>query len=139
MMTSPGQLINALQRNPHIVIPMIRQADPAILKRRPPSGKWSIHEHACHLAEAEQLFQRRLDIMLSQEKPVIKSYDPGRDDPEDALLHVDLEDALRRYSILRRKLVVRLRGLTAKDWAKTAEHRVQLLLDVHHDPASRTA
>jgi hypothetical protein len=74
------------------------------------------------LAIADELYQRRLDIMLSQDKPIIKSYDFGRDDPEDALLRVDLEDALRRYSRLRQELVARLRGLTAKDWANTAEH-----------------
>ena len=121
-MTSPQQLIEALERGPGIVIPMVRQADSAILKQRPPSGKWSIHEHACHLAVAEQLFHRRLDIMLSQEKPVIKSYEPGRDDPDDALLRVDLEDALRRYQNLRAELVIKLRSLSAKDCGKTAEH-----------------
>jgi uncharacterized damage-inducible protein DinB len=121
-MTSPEQLIDALERGPHIVIPMVRQADPAVLKRRPARGKWSIHEHACHLATADELYQRRLDIMLLQEKPAIKSYDPGRDDPEDALLHVDLDDALKRYTTSRNELVRRLRGLTPKDWAKTAEH-----------------
>src|SRR5215813_4279847 len=104
LMTSPQQLIEALERGPEIVIPMVRQADPAILKRRPPSGKWSIHEHACHLAVADELFHRRLDIMLSHDRPVIKSYDPGRDEPEDALLHVDLEDALKRYKKLRTAL-----------------------------------
>ena len=121
-MTLPEQLMDALERGPQIVIPMVHQADPAILKRRPVPGKWSIHEHACHLAEAEKIFSRRLDIMLSQEKPVIKSYDPGRDDPDDALLHVDLEDALARYRDLRVKLVVRLRGLRDSDWARTAAH-----------------
>ena len=121
-MASPQQLIEALERGPEIVIPMVRQADPAILKRRPPSGKWSIHEHACHLAVADELFHRRLDIMLSHDRPVIKSYDPGRDEPEDALLHVDLEDALKRYKKLRMALVSKLRGVAAKDWAKTAEH-----------------
>jgi hypothetical protein len=121
-MTSPQQLIEALERGPEIVILTVRQADPTILKRRPPSGKWSIHEHACHLAIADELYQQRLDIMVSQEKPVIKSYDPGRDDPEDALLKVDLEDALRRYASSRGEVVRRLRLLTRQDWAKTAEH-----------------
>jgi hypothetical protein len=121
-MASPQQLIEALERGPEIVIPMVRQADPAILKRRPPSGKWSVHEHACHLALADQLFHRRLGIVLSHDKPVIKSYDPGRDEPDDALLRVDLDDALRRYRSLRAELVTKLRGLTAKDWEKTAEH-----------------
>ena len=121
-MTSPEQLIDALERGPHIVIPMIRQADSSALKRRPARGKWSIHEHACHLAMADELYQRRLDIMVSQDKPVIKSYDPGRDDPEDALLHVDLEDALARYTTLRKELVRRLRVLTPEDWSKRADH-----------------
>jgi len=121
-MNTPEQLIDALERGPRIVIPMIRQADPSVLKRRPAPSKWSIHEHGCHLAEADQLYHRRLDIMLSQEKPIIKSYDPGRDDPDDKLLHVDLEGALKRYTTLRQELLVRLRGLTARDWARTAEH-----------------
>jgi hypothetical protein len=121
-MTSPEQLIDALERGPSIVIPMIRQADAAVLKRRPAPRKWSIHEHACHLAVTDELYQRRLDIVLEQAKPVIKSYDPGRDEPEDALLHVDLGEALQRYTRLRRHLVRRLRTLIPKDWAKTAEH-----------------
>jgi len=60
--------------------------------------------------------------MLSQEKPIIKSYDPGRDDPEDALLKVHLDDALRQYANLRSELVARLHRLTRQDWAKIAEH-----------------
>jgi hypothetical protein len=121
-MTSPEQLIEALERGPTIVIPLIRQADPLVLKRRPAKEKWSIHEHACHLAEADQLFQHRLETMLSEENPSIKSYDPGRDDPQDALLQVDLDMAVRRYETLRRELVKRLRTLTANDWSRSAEH-----------------
>jgi hypothetical protein len=122
MMTSPQELIDALERGPGIVIPMVRQTDRAVMKRRPAPGKWSIHEHACHLAQADQVYLGRLDVMLSSDKPVIQSYDPGRDDPEDALLHVDLEDALKRYAGQRKQLVARLRQLTSTDWAKTAEH-----------------
>ena len=96
-MTSTELLTAALERAPGIVIPLVRQADPAILKRRPPSGKWSIHEHACHLTEVHALMAGRLDLMLAQDNPVIASYDPGRDHPPDALLRIDLEDALRRF------------------------------------------
>ena len=41
-MTSAEDLIAALERAPGIVIPLVRQANPAILERRPLSGKWSI-------------------------------------------------------------------------------------------------
>src|ERR1700704_7137172 len=121
-MTATEQLIAALERAPAIVIPLVRQANPEILKRRPQPGEWSIHEHACHLAEVHPLFFRRLDLMLSETNPVISSYDPGRDDPDDALLKLDLDASPRRFEDDRARLVARLRELRAEDWTPTAGH-----------------
>ena len=122
IMTAAQRLIEALERAPGILIPLVRQADPAIVKQRPPSGKWSIHEHACHLAAVHPLFFTRLDLMLSEKNPAIRSYEPGRDDHPDALLHVDLDDALARFQRDRGRLVERLRRLRPEDWARTATH-----------------
>ena len=121
-MTLMEQLIAALEQAPGIVVPLVQQADPAILKQRPPSGKWSIHEHACHLAEVHPLLFQRLDLMLSEDNPTIRSYDPGRDDPQDALLQINLDDALQRFKQDRDRLVKRLRQLGLGDWTRTAEH-----------------
>lgn len=121
-LTSTTEIVEALERAPRIVIPMIRQADPEILKRRPSPGKWSIHEQACHLAAVHPLFFSRLDLMLSQDNPVIRSYDPGRDDPDGALLQVDLHEALQRFERDRAVLVARLGGLRPGDWTRTAQH-----------------
>jgi hypothetical protein len=121
-MTLADDLVAALERAPDIVVPLVRQADPAILKRRPAPGEWSIHENACHLAEVHPLFFRRLDLMLAEVDPVIRSYDPGRDDPEDALLSLDLDASLRRFEADRARLVARLRDLRPGDWARTARH-----------------
>ena len=115
-------LIAALERAPAVVIPLVRQAAPAILKRRPAPGEWSIHENACHLAEVHPLFVRRLDLMLAETDPAIISYDPGRDDPEDALLKLDLDASLRRFEEDRGRIVARLRTLTPAEWARTARH-----------------
>ena len=121
-MTATEQVIAALERAPGIVGPLVRQAAPAIVKRRPPSGQWSIHEHACHLAEVHPLFFKRLDLMLREDDPVIGSYDPGRDDPADALLDVDLAAAQRRFEEDRARLVEQLRRLRPGDWTRTARH-----------------
>jgi uncharacterized damage-inducible protein DinB len=121
-MESVKLLIATLERAPGIVLPLVRQADPTILKRRPPSGKWSIHEHACHLAEVHALFFQRLDLMLAQDNPGVKSYDPGRDDPQDALLGINLQNALDRFKEDRGRLVERLRRLRPEDWTRTARH-----------------
>jgi len=119
---SVDALIAALERAPALVIPLVRQADPAILKRRPAPGEWSIHENACHLAEVHPLFFHRLDLMLAETDPEIRSYDPGRDDPDDALLKLDLEDSLRRFEHDRGRIVARLRALRPEDWRRTARH-----------------
>ena len=121
-MASTDELMAALERAPAIVIPLVRQANPEILKRRPAPGEWSIHENACHLAEVHPLFFQRLDLMLSDTNPVIRSYDPGRDDPDDALLKLDLDASLRRFADDRARLVARLRQLSAADWTRTARH-----------------
>lgn len=121
-MTSAEEIIEALERAPRIIIPLVHQADPAILKQRPPSGKWSIHEHACHLAQVHPLFFQRLDLMLSEDNPIIRSYDPGRDDPPHSLLQLNLEEALHCFERDRSRLVERLRQLRAGDWTRTAQH-----------------
>jgi hypothetical protein len=120
--TSGQELIAALERTPAIVIPLVGQAHPAIVKRRPSPGEWSIYENACHLAEVHPLFLQRLALTLAEENPLIRSYDPGRDDPEDALLRVDLGTATRRFEHDRGRLVERLRQLRPEDWTRTARH-----------------
>jgi hypothetical protein len=117
-----GEVIAALERAPRMVIPLARQAPTGILKRRPPSGKWSIHEHVAHLAEVHAVMGRRLDLMLSEDEPLIRSYEPGRDDPDDHLLQFDYQDALQRYARDRTALVDRLRRLTEAEWWKPARH-----------------
>jgi hypothetical protein len=115
-------VIDALARAPRIVVPLVREMPPALLKRRPAPGKWSAHEHACHLAVVHDLFFRRLDQMLSQPAPAITPYDPGTQDPDDALLKLDLDASLAAYAHDRARLVERIRQLSPVEWQRTADH-----------------
>ena len=121
-MTNPESVIAALENAPGIIVPMVREVPGAIIKRRPQPGKWSAHEHACHLAEVHPIFFSRLDLMLRETNPRITSYDPARDMEEDALLKMDLYEAMGRFSSDRRRLVDQLKGLSAGDWQRTATH-----------------
>jgi hypothetical protein len=103
-------------------VALAREVPEPILKRRPAPGKWSAHEHACHLAVVHELFFQRLDRMLADPRPVIRPYDPGADDADGLLLGMDLDAALERYEADRIRLVRRLRTLTEKEWQRTAEH-----------------
>lgn len=106
---SVPSVIDALERAPAIVVPLVREVPRTFLKRRPKSGKWSAHEHACHLGVVHALFFERLDHMLLNPAPVITPYDPGTHDPDDALLRRDLDESLDSYVRDRVRLVRRLR------------------------------
>jgi DinB family protein len=121
-MTNPESVIAALENAPGIIVPMVREIPGAVIKRRPQPGKWSAHEHACHLAEVHPLFFSRLDLMLREPNPRITPYDPARDMEEDALLKMDLYEAMGRFSSDRRRLVEKLKELSPEDWQRTAAH-----------------
>ena len=119
---SIGAVIEALDRAPFLILPLVREVPPAIIKLRPMPGKWSAHEHACHLAVVHRLFFERLDLMLRDPKPVITPYLPDKADPDDMLLKMDLEQSLLQYATDRQRLVARLVTLGSSDWHRTAEH-----------------
>jgi hypothetical protein len=115
-------VVDALARAPEIVVPMVREVPRAILRRRPAPGRWSAHEHACHLAHVHALFTERLDRMLREPEPFFAGYQPGDQDADDMLLRMNLDESLERYVADRARLVERLRGLEAADWTRTARH-----------------
>jgi len=121
-MKNEAAVIAALESAPDIIIPLIGEVSPGILRRRPKPGKWSVHEHACHLASVQPIMLARLNLMLAEEKPYIKPYFPHVDEEDGALLRVDLADAMDLFVNDRRKLVERLKALPIEDWARTAEH-----------------
>jgi hypothetical protein len=115
-------VIDAIERAPRIVVPLVREVPPRILKRRPAPRRWSAHEHACHLAVVHRLFFERLELMLSSPAPVITPYLPDQAEPDDMLLKLNLDQSLRAFVEDRARLVARLRSLTERDWQRTAEH-----------------
>jgi hypothetical protein len=116
-------VLTSLANAPGIIIPLVKEIPVELLKRRPRPGRWSAHEHACHLAEVHSLFFTRLDLMLSETNPRIRPYDPDRDmASESALLQVDLDQALARFENDRNKLVEKLGRLSDDDWQRTADH-----------------
>ena len=121
-MNSSESIINALENAPGIIIPLVREVPSEVLKRRPQPGKWSAHEHACHLAEVHPLFFKRLDVMLNEARPRIAAYYPDEAMEDGALLSVDLNEALGRFTRERARLVEQLKDLSEEEWLREAEH-----------------
>jgi uncharacterized damage-inducible protein DinB len=116
------RLLDQLARAPSLVSDLVNEVPADRLKRRPVPSKWSAHEHACHLAAVQPLFMNRLDFMLRNPAPVIRPYNPADDDAEEALLAVDLAEAMNRYGSERASMVSRLQALTPTQWEISASH-----------------
>ena len=115
-------ILDQLARGPGLVRQVIYEMPPELRKRRPAPGVWSAHEHAVHLPAIYPLINRRLEQMLAEPGCLIKSYEPSRDEPDDALLKLDLDAEMDRFDRERAALIERLLTLTPEQWAITAEH-----------------
>jgi len=121
-MSDTTTLISALATAPGVIIPLIREVPPEILKRRPSPAKWSAYEHAIHLSQSDASFRARLDMILSRPVPFIKSIVNSPEDEAGAMFDIDLDESLDRYVRERASLVERLKKLSPEEWQKTAVH-----------------
>ena len=119
-MSDTTTLISALETTPGVIIPMIREVPPQILKRRPSPAKWSAYEHAVHLSQSDAPFLARLDLILSTPEPYIEAIENSPEDEAGAMLEIDLDESLDRYVRERAALVERLKKLSPDEWQETA-------------------
>src|SRR5262245_61103303 len=121
-MSNTAILISALETAPGVIIPMIREVPPQVLKRRPSPAKWSAYEHACHLSQSDVLFRERLDLILSTPEPYIETKHNSAEEEAGSMIEIDLDESLDRYVRERASLVERLKKLSTEEWQKTAVH-----------------
>ncbi len=115
-------LIQCLENSPIIFKNLIDAIPPELLKQKRIKGKWSIHEHACHLAQAEKMIYERFEVFEKEERPVFLPYIPGKTIPVGHLLQLDLNIELNSFFNLRKRMVELLNGFSEDIWHKKANH-----------------
>ncbi|MEL7005697.1 MAG: DinB family protein [Bacteroidota bacterium] len=104
-MTYLQAIINNLKQSPMILKGMLNDIPKNRLKVQRHEGKWCIHEHTCHLAQAESMIFERFKEFESNENPTFTPYLPGVNIDTDHLLDKNLHQELSRYESLRNQLV----------------------------------
>jgi len=84
-MNDSAILVSALATAPGVIIPLIREVPPQILKRRPSPAKWSACENAIHLSQSHAPFRARLDLILSTPEPFINTIENSPEDEAGAI------------------------------------------------------
>jgi len=121
-MNDLNQIIYGLKQSPVILINLLKQIPPELYKVRKMQGRWSIHEHACHIATGDQPgFIDRFKQFINEQKPRIKPLS-GDSFPSDYLINMDLNKALDIYFEKRKELVSLVKSANKSIWVKKAEH-----------------
>ncbi len=128
--------LKILASAPDLLEDLLAEIPINLLKERRIKGKWSIHEHAVHLPEAQEMIIERFKRFQQEENPVFTPYLPGNTVSDDYLIDLDLQESLKKFRLGRRKMVELLKDFSAKDWSNEGKHpeyhRINPLLWLRH-------
>lgn len=118
--------IEAIKRNladgPLFLGSILRDIPDSLLKERRINGKWSIHEHACHLVDVQQMINARFIKFRDDEKPEVKPYLPGTNVADDFLMDLPLKETVEKFAGYRKSLLDIVDGFDEKTWQKKVIH-----------------
>jgi len=115
-------ILNALKETPRLLKELITEIDPELYKKKIVKGKWSIHEHATHVAVGDIYgFQKRLEDFKQKEKPTFEPLS-GDNFDKDFFIELDLNKSLNDFFEIRQTTIELAKAFNENDWNKLAIH-----------------
>ena len=115
-------IISALIETPRLLKELISEIDSKIYKEKIINGKWSIHEHATHIAVSDIYgFQKRLSDFKQKEKPIIEPLS-GDNFEKNFFMELDLKKSLDDFFEIRQTTIELAKVFNKNDWNKLAIH-----------------
>jgi uncharacterized protein (TIGR03083 family) len=105
--------------------------DEAAIAKRPKPETWSVKEVLAHIARMQEIFEGRLEALLTQEKPPIVSYSPERDPDFPAVAAKSSAELLKLFEAGRARILARLIELSPAHWHRPGTHPDYPSYDVH--------
>lgn len=116
-------LVEALRTLPRNVAQEVTGLLPAQLTHRPDGdGTWSLQEVVGHLADAAEVYHKRLYMMSTQTDPLLAPYDPDEYAATHGYLEASMDDLLEKLRYWRGETVQLLTTLVNWNWARTGRH-----------------
>jgi hypothetical protein len=96
--------------------------DEEALALHPIPEKWSLKELVAHLWRVQEVFESRIEAMLTRNKPALAPYGPDGDLEFEAKLASTCEDLLAGFLGDREELAALLDSLSPGDWRRRGIH-----------------
>ena len=115
-------ILQALGESPRLLKELITEIDPKLYKKEIIKGKWSIHEHATHIAVGDLYgFQKRIKAFKQEEKPIFQPLS-GDDFDDTFFMELNLEKVIHDFFEIRQKTIELAKEFNSNDWNKLAIH-----------------
>jgi len=115
-------LLKALEQTPRLLNELISEIDPKLYAREIIKRKWSIHEHATHIAVGDIYgFQKRLEGFKKYDIPRFEPLS-GESFPITFFKDLDLKKSLNDFFEIRKTTIRLATEFTENDWNKLAIH-----------------
>lgn len=120
---NPDRIIALLSGFPSKVHAQVIPLTRAQLQWRPAPGEWTVLEVVCHLRDSAERLGERLQLIATQDNPLLPVFDENALVTENRYAEELLPLALMRYVEHRGRTIELLRGLPPGGWARTGVHQ----------------
>jgi hypothetical protein len=86
--------------------------------RRPDATTWSPLEYACHVRDVFRIYDRRLELMLTEDDPLFPNWDQDATAVEDRYAEQDPPQVSKEIAEAAATLAARFDGLGESDWSR---------------------
>jgi hypothetical protein len=90
----------------HLALPgMLQEISTQKIEYSPAEGKWSIHDNIAHLAKYQLVFQSRITLILTGDKPAFTRYNADEDSDFPTWRQIEVAKLIRQIEIDRQELI----------------------------------
>jgi len=92
------------------------------LSKRPVSGKWSVHENIAHLAIYQPVFIKRINQILSSDRPSFARYNSDNDPEFEIWRALSIDELISRLKTNRQAIIKLITGLSEAELSRIGIH-----------------
>ena len=118
----PFEALERLKQTPRDTAALIEDLPEALLGREPESGGWSMRQIVTHMKDAEGVLNFRLNLMLEQDHPVLKSTAVFEWAGQEADRPPTTQEIYNLYQRSRQKTIDKLEGIPLEAWWRTGQN-----------------
>jgi uncharacterized damage-inducible protein DinB len=101
---------------------VLGSASPEALRRRPSSGKWSVHENLAHLLRHHEITLERMRRILSENEPRFDRYSAEEDSEWPRYAALSTDEVREQLRANRSQLIASIEKLTPEQLARVGIH-----------------